>query len=91
MTKHYSIAGARHNLARLVHEAEAGQIVELTRRGEPVAVVIAADAYARMAGKVSRFSDRLAEFRSQYLGSDFDDVFDDTRDRTAGRDTEIES
>ena len=40
MTERYSIADARYNFPRLVREAEYGKIVELTRRGEPVAVII---------------------------------------------------
>ena len=35
-----SIADARRNLPRLVREAENGMAVELTRRGEPVALLI---------------------------------------------------
>ena len=37
MSKQYSIAEARDNFPRVVHEAETGEAVELTRRGKPVA------------------------------------------------------
>ena len=39
MTK-YTIAEARHNLAAIVHELEDKEQIELTRRGEPVAVLL---------------------------------------------------
>ncbi|MDZ7669890.1 MAG: type II toxin-antitoxin system prevent-host-death family antitoxin [Gammaproteobacteria bacterium] len=38
MSDRHSIAEARSNLPRLVREAESGKAVELTRRGEAVAV-----------------------------------------------------
>ena len=40
MAKRYSIAEARSNLSSIVDQAEAGQEIELTRRGKPVAVVV---------------------------------------------------
>ena len=47
MKKRYSIADARNQLARLVHEAEDGELIELTRRGKPVAVVMSLEAWRR--------------------------------------------
>ena len=43
----YSIAEARKSLAELVYEVENGTPVEITRRGKPVAVVIAIDEYRK--------------------------------------------
>jgi len=40
MGEQHSIAEARSNLPDLIKKAEAGTAVELTRRGEPVAVLI---------------------------------------------------
>ena len=40
MTKRYSIAEARQNLAAVVHELERRSRVELTRRGKPVVAVV---------------------------------------------------
>ncbi|MEW6569314.1 MAG: type II toxin-antitoxin system prevent-host-death family antitoxin, partial [Chloroflexota bacterium] len=40
MTKRYSIAEARQNLAAVVHELERRARIELTRRGKPVAVML---------------------------------------------------
>ena len=48
MVKTYSIAEARDNFPGLVHEVEAGTTVELTRRGKPVAVLVAQREYDRL-------------------------------------------
>jgi len=48
MSKKYSIAEARHNFAALVHEVEASKTVEITRRGEAVAVLVTMKAYLHM-------------------------------------------
>jgi antitoxin Phd len=90
MARRYSIADARNKLPRLVHEAEAGQAVELTRRGKPVAVVVSINDYAQLSGKAPRLTGRVAEFRAKYLDEDLGDVFDGLRDRAAGRHVEIE-
>lgn len=39
MLRRYAIAEARAHLPRIVDQAEAGMDVELTRRGQPVAVL----------------------------------------------------
>jgi prevent-host-death family protein len=43
-----SIADAKNHLTRLIHQAEAGEPVHITRRGKPVAVLLFAREYARM-------------------------------------------
>ena len=48
MNDAYSIAAARNNLSGLVHEAEQGHPVRLTRRGKPVAVLISTEQYERL-------------------------------------------
>jgi len=55
MTKQYSVAEAREKLAHVVHEAEEGTTVELTRRGKPVAVVLSHIAYERLSRKPLSF------------------------------------
>ena len=50
MSKAYSIAEARNQLSRVVHEAENTGEVQLTRRGKPVAVVLSMDEYRRLNG-----------------------------------------
>ncbi len=90
MTRSYSIAQARDKLARVVREAEEGQPVELTRRGKPVAVVVSVEDYARMRGNVPGLWERLSEFRETERLGDLDNVFDDVRDKGAGRDVEVD-
>jgi|GEM_PF-279436 len=48
MTKRYSIAEARDSFARVVHETEVNGPVELTRRGERVAVLLSAEEFDRL-------------------------------------------
>ena len=48
MNDSYSIAEAKNNLSGLVHEAEQGRPVRLTRRGKPVAVLISTQQYERI-------------------------------------------
>ncbi len=86
----YSISKARDHLARLVHEAEAGRAIELTRRGEPVAVVLAIDEYRRISAPrlgvwsaISRFRDRRSP---SDLGLDPADLLNGVREPSEGRD-----
>ena len=51
MSKTFSIAQAKDRLPRLVHDAEAGVPVALTRRGKPVAVLISKAEYDRLKGR----------------------------------------
>ena len=62
MAKRHSIAEARSNLPSLVREAESGKSVELTRRGQPVAVLIGRREYARLASRQPKFSEAYADF-----------------------------
>ena len=48
MNDAYSIAAAKNNLSGLVHAAEGGRPVRLTRRGKPVAVLISTEQYERL-------------------------------------------
>lgn len=59
----YSIAEARNNLARLVHVAEDGEPVRLTRRGRPVAVLLSLGEYERLRAAGDGLWDRLQRFR----------------------------
>ncbi len=60
-----SIAEARNNLAALVHKSERGEPIELTRRGEPVAVILSLEVYDRLTGS-SDLMERISEFRSSH-------------------------
>ena len=43
-----SIAEARNTLTRLIHKAEDGEPVHITRHGRPVAVLVSRDEYERL-------------------------------------------
>lgn len=89
MSKKYSIAEARDNFPGVVHEAEAGTRIELTRRGKPVAVLIGIEDYARLAGGRRDFWEAYEEFRREFdllrLGIDPDEIFRGVRDPSTGR------
>ena len=59
-----SIAEARDRLASLVHDVEAGAPVEITRRGRPVAVLVAYHEYQRLLGEGPSFWDAMLAYRS---------------------------
>jgi prevent-host-death family protein len=63
--KSFSIADARNRLTRVVHEVETGQPVELTRRGKPVAVIVSAREFERLARRRGCFSSALRRFRTE--------------------------
>lgn len=86
MARQYSIAEARNHLPALVHAAEKGKAVELTRRGKPVAVLISADDYARLTHGRDPWGALEAFRRRHDLASlDADSVFEGVRDQSRGR------
>lgn len=62
MTERYSIAEARRNLPKLVHEAERGKAVELTRRGEPVAMLVSHRRFKQLTSNYSGFAEAYRTF-----------------------------
>jgi prevent-host-death family protein len=92
MRKQSSIAEARINLPRLVREAEAGKPIEITRRGESVAVLLGLKEYERLATRARRFSEAWDAFVQEVdipeLGIDPEAIFD-VRDRQPGRDVDL--
>lgn len=93
MGKRRSIAEARSNLPQLIREAEAGKVVELTRHGEGVAVLIGRKQYDHLVSGRRSFADAWADFAREVdleaLRIDPDAVFGDVRDDSAGRDPEL--
>ncbi len=89
MPKQQSIASARSNLPQLVRQAESGEPVVLTRRGESVAVLIGRKQYERLATRSRRFSEAWDEFTREVdlseLAIDPDEIFSDLRDARPGR------
>ena len=92
MPKSYSIAKARDQLAELVHRAESGTAVELTRHGKPVAVILSKQAYEELTQRRPGLWDALERFREKHdleaadLGPD---VFEGIRDRSPGRKVDL--
>jgi prevent-host-death family protein len=92
MSRRYSIAEARARLSELVDQAEAGQAVELTRRGQPIAVLLSVAEVARLRAQRARFADAYRDFLAQHpldqVGIE-GAVFARARDRTPGRDVSL--
>ena len=88
MSQRYSIAEARSRLPKIVDQAEAGVEIELTRRGQPVAVVVSHREFERLQGKRLHFRDAYRKFLKthslQEIGVD-DDFAESVRDRITGR------
>lgn len=88
MPRQYSIADARANLPDIVDQAAAGVEVELTRRGQPVAVVVSRRTFERLREQRGRFSDAYQRFLEQFsldeIGLEPDEL-SATRDTTTGR------
>lgn len=55
--KAVSIATARNTLTERLYEAEAGEPVQITRRGQPVAVLLSADEYQRLKSAAAAAAD----------------------------------
>ena len=88
VTKEYSLADARRNLADVLDAVEVGAEVRLTRRGKPVAVVVSVSEYERLTQKRVSFAQALKEFRERFpqgaggVGSRY---WSSLRDRGRGR------
>ena len=93
MAKQHSIAEARNNLPSLVRAAESGKAVELTRRGEPVAVLIGRRQYERLTLKYRGFSEAHEDFTREIdleeLAIDPDELFAGARDQSHGREVDL--
>lgn len=89
----YSIAQAKDKLTQIIRAAEAGDSVEITRRGEPVAVILSIAAYQKLQQPHPTLGEAVREFR-QYIAAegieiDPDELFGDIRDRSPGREVDL--
>lgn len=88
MPHQYSIAQARDQFTQIVQKAEDGEPVQITRRGQPVAVLLSHSAYQRMTLLKPYFGEALESFRDSFeiqtLDINPEQVFS-VRDRTPGR------
>jgi cellobiose PTS system EIIB component len=83
-----TVAEARSRLPRLLHAVERGQAVEITRRGQPVAVVVSLADYRRISGKPGDAWEAYERWSASVDAADRelpDDFFSALRDRSPGR------
>lgn len=87
MAKRYSVAEARQHFTELRRRAERGRVLEITRRGRPVAVLVSAREYAKLTGGGPPFREALAAFRSGVRKRDLlpAKAFKGLRDEGSGR------
>ena len=93
ITDRQSIAEARRNLPSLIREAESGNAVELTRRGESVAVLISCQVFERLATSHRSFDDAYRAFSDSVglaeMELDPGELFGHLRDTVPGRDVRL--
>jgi prevent-host-death family protein len=92
MTRKLSIATARASLPSILRDVERGEMVEITRHGLAVAVLVSPAQAERLRTGRRTFEEAYSEFRSRY-GKDLPaidrDYFDALRDRSPGRDVKL--
>ena len=93
MKYRYSIADARRNLSAIIREAENGKEIVLTRRGEPVAMLIGIRAFKQLNSTQGDFATAYQEFREtsnlDNLDLDPDELYGDVRKEIEGRETQF--
>ena len=90
--KTYSVAEARQNFARLIRSAERGKAIEITRHGEPVAVLLSAAEYLALTEERPRFVEALDALRDELEVGDLgigDEEFEGLRDESPGREVAL--
>ena len=91
MTTTYSIAEARNRFAALVRQVEQAQSpVQVTRRGQPVAVILSQEEYEQLLARPPQrdFGTAYQEYRERWQDVAMDieeDIWEDVRDRTPPR------
>ena len=88
MIKEYSIAEARNHFAAIVHDLRATPLIQLTRRGKPVAVLLAIEEYERLSAGRTGFWEGYEAFRDRIDLAQLDfkpAIFEGLRDRSPGR------
>jgi prevent-host-death family protein len=88
MSRRYSVAEARQHFTELLRRAERGRVLEITRRGQPVAVLVSAREYAKLSGEGRSFRDAVETFRSQMGEADLlpEELLGGLRDASPARD-----
>jgi prevent-host-death family protein len=83
----YSVAEARDKLAKLVHQAERGRPVRITRRGKLAAVLVSAAEFDRGRGRgAGGPGDAILAWRAKHGGLELSaQEIESWRDRSRGR------
>jgi len=93
MNERHSITEAYRSLPRLIREVEHGKTVKLTRRGEPVAVLVGYQAFERIIAGRRNFIDAYEEFAKTVdlsdLAIDPAELLEGARDPGPGRDVQL--
>jgi prevent-host-death family protein len=91
-TPKFSVAQARQNFARLIKRAEQGKAIEITRRGQPVAVLLSASEYLTLTGQRPSFTEAAARVRERLgvaslaIGAE---AFEGLRETGSGREVSL--
>ncbi len=95
MQTQYSIAEARNKFAALIRKVEESEKpVQVTRRGQPVAVILSAEEYKRLLAQQKKrdfwqaYEAWRQEWQHEILDQDID-PFADVRDRSPGREVDL--
>jgi prevent-host-death family protein len=65
MEKQYAIADAKNKLPALIHSAETGKAIKLTRHGKTVAVLLSIKEYERLSRKRGGYWPALSALRDR--------------------------
>jgi prevent-host-death family protein len=83
-----SVAEARQNFARLIRRAQQGKAIEITRRGESVAVLLSASEYLSLTGDRPSFVEAIDRIRKRLDVNELeigDEEFAGLREESPGR------
>jgi cellobiose PTS system EIIB component len=85
----YSIEEVQAQLSDIVQTVEHGEAIEITRKGQQVAILLSIEEYKSLKKEKSGFGRALEEFRQKYdvedADIDPDEIFRDVRDKSPGR------
>ena len=62
----YSITHAHDHFSKIVKSAESGKTVKLTRRGQPVAVLLSVEEYHRLQEQMQSFEQAVLESTEEH-------------------------
>ena len=66
MMKTYSVTKARANLSTIFNEVQGGLVIRITRRGQPLAVMMSPTEYGALKRRRLSFRGACADFRARF-------------------------